>query len=204
MVPRQGRPLQIWKTFLRNHAEAIASIDFFVVPTVTFEQFFGFLVLGHGRRRLIWCAVTAHPTAEWLARQITEAFPWDTVPEYLIRDNGRAFGGAFKARIRAMAIRDPYPFCQGERNEVGRRECTDHLIRGQRRAPSMNSCEIRRIEPDQAFNMRHSLGMKLHVTSSAIGIASMALSSPADCGAWAFGTNPSPHRHLGKIALPND
>ena len=136
MVPRQGRPLQTWKTFLRNHAEGIASIDVFVVPTVTFEQLFGFLVLGHGRRRLIWYAVTAHPTAEWLARQITEAFPWDTVPKYLIRDNDRAFGGAFKARIRAMGIRDrPTSFRSPWQNGyverlIGsiRRECTDHLI----------------------------------------------------------------------------
>ena len=136
MVPRQGRPLQTWKTFLRNHAEGSASIDVFVVPTVTFEQLFGFLVLGHGRRRLIWYAVTAHPTAEWLARQITEAFPWDTVPKYLIRDNDRAFGGAFKARIRAMGIRDrPTSFRSPWQNGyverlIGsiRRECTDHLI----------------------------------------------------------------------------
>ena len=92
MVPRRGRPSQTWKTFLRNHAEGIASIDLFVVPTVTFEQLFGFLVLGHGRRRLLWYAVTTHPTAEWLARQITEAFPWDAAPKYLIRDNDRAFG----------------------------------------------------------------------------------------------------------------
>src|ERR1035441_10457280 len=136
MVPRQGRPSQTWKTFLRNHAEGIASIDLFVVPTVTFEQLFGFLVLGHGRRRLIWYAVTAHPTAEWLARQITEAFPWDTVPKYLIRDNDRAFGGAFKARTRAMGIRDrPTSFRAPWQNGyverlIGsiRRECTDHLI----------------------------------------------------------------------------
>ena len=136
MVPRQGRPLQTWKTFLRNHAEEIASIDVFVVPTVTFEQLFGFLVLGHGRRKLIWYAVTAHLTAEWLARQITEAFPWDTVPKYLIRDNDRAFGGAFKARIRAMGIRDrPTSFGSPWQNGyverlIGsiRRECTDHLI----------------------------------------------------------------------------
>src|SRR6202045_1873526 len=87
MVPRQDRPLQTWKTFLRNHAEGIASIDLFVVPTVAFEQLFGFLVLGHSRRRLIWSAVTAHPTAEWLGRQITEAFPGDGAPKYLIRDN---------------------------------------------------------------------------------------------------------------------
>jgi hypothetical protein len=73
MVPRRGRPSQTWKTFLHNHADGIASIDLFVVPTIAFEQLFAFLVLGHGRRQLLWFAVTRHPTAEWLARQITEA-----------------------------------------------------------------------------------------------------------------------------------
>src|SRR5947209_15684192 len=67
MVPRQDRPLQTWKTFLRNHTEGIASIDLFVVPTIAFEQLFAFLVLGHGRRRLLRIAVTRNPTAEWLA-----------------------------------------------------------------------------------------------------------------------------------------
>ena len=75
MVPRRGRPSQTWKTFLRNHADGIASIDLFVVPTIAFEQLYAFLVLGHGRRQLLWFAVTQHPTADWLARQITEAFP---------------------------------------------------------------------------------------------------------------------------------
>jgi hypothetical protein len=75
MVPRRGRPSQTWKTFLRNHADGIASIDLFVVPTIAFEQLFAFLILGHGRRQLLWFAVTRHPTVEWLARQITEAFP---------------------------------------------------------------------------------------------------------------------------------
>lgn len=107
---RKDRPLQTWKTFLRNHMEGIASIDLFVVPTIAFEQLFAFLVLGHGRRQLLWIAVTGNPTAEWLARQITEAFPWEKAPKYLIHDNDRAFGGvAFKARVRAMGIRDrPY------------------------------------------------------------------------------------------------
>jgi hypothetical protein len=82
MVPRQHRPLQTWKTFLRNHMEGITSIDLFVVPTIAFEQLFTFLVLGHGRRELLWFAVTRNPTAEWLARQITEAFPWDWAPRY--------------------------------------------------------------------------------------------------------------------------
>ena len=69
-------PSQPWKTFLRNHAEAIAAIDMCVVPTLTFDLLFAFLVLGHGRRQLLRFEVTRHPTAEWLARQITEAFPW--------------------------------------------------------------------------------------------------------------------------------
>jgi len=106
MVPRRGRPLQSWKTFLHNHAEGIASVDLFVVPTIAFQQLFACLVLAHKRRQLLWFAVTRNPTAEWLARQITEAFPWDTAPKYLVRDNDRAFGATFKARIRAMGIRD--------------------------------------------------------------------------------------------------
>jgi hypothetical protein len=76
MVRGGTPPSQSWKTFLRNHAQAIAAIDLCVVPTLTFERLFAFLVLGHGRRQLLWFEVTRHPTAEWLARQITEAFPW--------------------------------------------------------------------------------------------------------------------------------
>jgi transposase InsO family protein len=99
-------PSQSWKTFLRNHAEAIAAIDMCVVPTLTFDLLFAFLVLGHGRRQLLWFEVTRHPTAEWLARQITEAFPWSPVPAYLVRDNDRAYGHVFTSRVRAMGIRD--------------------------------------------------------------------------------------------------
>jgi transposase InsO family protein len=146
MVPRQGRPLQTWKIFLRNHVEEIASIDLFVVPTIAFRQLFAFLVLGHRRRQLLWFAVTQNPTAEWLARQITEAFPWDTAPKYLIRDNDRAFGGTFKARVRAMGIRDrPTSFRSPWQNGYAerligsvRRECTDHLI-------AFNADHLRRI-----------------------------------------------------------
>jgi hypothetical protein len=136
MVPRRDRPSQTWKTFLHNHADGIASIDLFVVPTIAFEQLFAFLVLGHGRRQLLWFAVTRHPTAEWLARQITEAFPWDRAPTYIVRDNDRAFGSVFTRRIQAMGIRDrPTSFRSPWQNGhierlIGsiRRECTDHLI----------------------------------------------------------------------------
>src|SRR5881227_3062525 len=85
MVRGRTPPSQTWKTFLRNHAEAIAAIDLCVVPTLTFERLFAFLVLGHGRRQLLSFEVTRHPTAEWLARQITEAFPWASAPAYLVQ-----------------------------------------------------------------------------------------------------------------------
>ena len=85
MLRRRGPPSQGWKTFLRNHADGIASVDFLIVPTLAFERLFVLVILGLGRRRLLWIGVTTNPTAEWLARQITEAFPWDTVPGFLIR-----------------------------------------------------------------------------------------------------------------------
>jgi hypothetical protein len=92
MVRGRRPPSQSWRTFLRNHAAAFAAIDMCVVQTVTFDRLFAFLVLGHGRRQLLWFEVTQHPTAEWLARQITEAFPWGSAPEYLVRDNDQAYG----------------------------------------------------------------------------------------------------------------
>jgi hypothetical protein len=105
MIRRQGPPSQSWRTFLRNHADAIAAIDLCVVPTLAFECLFAFLVMGHGRRQLLWFAVTRHPTAEWLAQQTVEAFPWDTAPTYLVRDNDGAYGQVFRTRIRSMGIR---------------------------------------------------------------------------------------------------
>ena len=76
------------------------------MPTLTFERLFAFVVLGHGRRQLLWFAVTRNPTAEWLAQQILEAFPWDTAPAYLVRDNDAAYGRVLTRRLRAMGIRD--------------------------------------------------------------------------------------------------
>jgi len=135
---RRGRrlPSQGWKTFLENHADGIAVIDFLVVPTMTFERLFAFIVLGTGRRNILWIGVTTNPTAEWLANQITEAFSWDTAPEFLIRDNDGAFGEVFTRRLRAMGIRDrpisprsPWQNGYVER-VIGsiRRECLDHII----------------------------------------------------------------------------
>jgi len=117
-------PSQTWKTFLQNHTEAIAAIDMCVVPTLTFDLLFAFLVLGHGRRQLLWFQVTRHPTAEWLARQITEAFPWTSAPAYLVRDNDRAYGHVFTSRVKAMGIRDR-PISLGSPWQNG---CAEHLI----------------------------------------------------------------------------
>jgi len=106
MTRGRGPPSQSWRTFLRNHAEVIAAIDMCVVRTMTFDQLYAFLVGGHGRRQLLWFEVTRHPTAQWLAQQITEAFPWGLAPRYLVRDNDRAYGHVFTARVSAMGIRD--------------------------------------------------------------------------------------------------
>jgi transposase InsO family protein len=129
-------PSQSWKTFLQSHAEGIASIDFFVVPTATCKLLFGLLIIRHERRQLVHVAVTANPTAEWIARQISEALPWDTAPGYLIRDRDGAYGRVFKRRVRAMGIRDrptaprsPWqnPYVERLIGSI-RRECLDHLI----------------------------------------------------------------------------
>jgi len=136
MVKRRGPPSQGWWTFLRNHAPDIAAMDFFVVPTISFKLLYGFVIVRLDRRELVWINVTTNPTAEWVARQITEAFPWDGAPRYMIRDRDRIYGAVVTRRLRAMGIRDkpiapasPWQNGYAERL-IGsiRRECVDHII----------------------------------------------------------------------------
>jgi hypothetical protein len=136
MVKRRRPPSQGWKTFLRNHAEGIVSMDLLVVPTFSFKLLYGLLILHHGRRQLLWLGVTTHPTAEWLARQLTEALGWEPAPRYLIRDRDGAYGEIFTRRVHAMGIRDrptaprsPWQNGCAERM-IGsiRRECLDHVV----------------------------------------------------------------------------
>src|SRR6202011_277531 len=136
MTRRQGPPSQGWKTFLRNHAAGIASIDLFVVRTISFKLLYGLVILRHARRRLVRISVTNNPTAEWIAGQVTDAFPWDEAPRHLIRDRDGAFGLAYTRRIQAMSIRD-HPTAQRspwQNGHIGRligsirRESLDHLI----------------------------------------------------------------------------
>src|SRR5256885_1270569 len=103
-VHTRGPPSQGWKTFLRNHADGIAAMDLFVVPTVSFRLLFGLLIMRHDRRRILWLGTTAHPTAEWIARQLVEACGWEQAPKYLVRDRDRAYGEVFRQRARAMGI----------------------------------------------------------------------------------------------------
>src|SRR6476646_791261 len=136
MARRRAPPSQGWRTFLRNHLDGVASIDLFVAPTISFKLLYGFLILRHDRRRILWVGVTPSPTAEWIARQVSEACGWEPVPDYLVRDRDRVYGEAFTRRIRAMGIRDrptaprsPWQNGYAERL-IGsiRRECLDHVI----------------------------------------------------------------------------
>src|SRR5262245_40072872 len=92
-------PSQTWKTFLANHANQIAAVDFFTIPTINFRVLYCFIVLLHGCRKIVHFNVTEHPTAEWTAQQIIEAFPDDTSPRYLLRDRDSIYGAEFRSRV---------------------------------------------------------------------------------------------------------
>jgi hypothetical protein len=106
MVRQRKPPSQTWRTFLENRVKQLVSTDFLVVSTVNFRLLFVFVVLGHLRRRAIHFNVTAHPTAEWTARQIAEAFPWDSAPHYLLHDRESIYGGTFRQRVGEMGVRE--------------------------------------------------------------------------------------------------
>jgi hypothetical protein len=106
-IKRRAPPSQGWRTFLRNHAPDIAAMDLFVVPSIGFDLLYAFVRLD--RRDLVWINVTANPTADWIVRQITEAFPWNEAPCYMIRDRDRTYGTVVTRRLRAMGIRTSLP-----------------------------------------------------------------------------------------------
>jgi hypothetical protein len=92
LVRSRRPPSQTWRTFLENDISSLVSVDFFTVPTIRFQVLYVFLVLAHERRRIVHYAVTAYPTAEWTGQQLCEAFPWESVPRYLLRDRGPRLG----------------------------------------------------------------------------------------------------------------
>jgi putative transposase len=129
-------PSQTWRTFLKNHIQDLVSADFFVVPTITFRLLFVFVILSHDRRRPVHFAVTANPTAEWTARQLLEAFPWDSAPRYLLRDRDGCYGEKFHETTEWLGIREvltapksPWqnPYVERLIGSI-RRECLDHVI----------------------------------------------------------------------------
>jgi transposase InsO family protein len=136
MVRHRKPPSQTWRTFLDNHIRQLVSVDFFTVPTIRFQLLYVFLVLAHERRRIPHFNVTAHPTAEWTAQQLRNAFPWDSAPRYLLRDRDRIFGDDFTQQVRDMGIEQALcaPRSRWQRAFVERvigtirRECLDHVI----------------------------------------------------------------------------
>jgi transposase InsO family protein len=136
-MPRERRPpSQTWRTFLKNHATAIASIDFFTVPTATFRVLYVFLVLCHERRRVVHFNVTDFPTAQWTGRQLVQAFPWDTAPRFLLRDRDAIYGSEFLQSVSNLGVEDvrtsprsPWqnPYVERLIGSI-RRECFDHVV----------------------------------------------------------------------------
>ena len=129
-------PSQTWRTFLKNHMMNLVSIDFFMVPTATFRILFVLVVLSHSRRKVVHFNVTSNPTGRWTAQQIVEAFPWETVPKYLLRDRDSIYGSYFRKRLVNMGIkevmtapRSPWqnPFVERLVGSI-RRDCLDHVI----------------------------------------------------------------------------
>ena len=136
MVRCRRPPSQTWRTFLDNHLRQLVAVDFFVVPTLTFRVLFVFVVLAHDRRRILHFNVTSHPTAEWTAQQMREAFPWETAPRFLLRDRDGIYGKAFRDCVKAMGVEEvktapqslwQNPFAERLIGSI-RRECLDHVI----------------------------------------------------------------------------
>jgi len=130
------RPSQTWRSFLSNHVTEIAAMDFFVVPTATFRVLYVLVIMAHERRRVVHFNITESPTSAWTAQQITNAFPEDTTPRFLLRDRDGIYGAEVVRRIHSMGIeqklitpRSPWqnPFIERLIGTI-RRECLDHVI----------------------------------------------------------------------------
>jgi putative transposase len=164
MIRHRKPPSQSWRTFLKNHAKDIVSVDFFTVPTATFRVFYVFVIMSNARRRIVHFNVTESPTAVWTGQQIVEAFPWGTAPRYLIRDRDRKFGEEFVHRVESMDIKQvliaarwPWqnPYVERVIGSI-RRDCLGHTI-------IFNERHLRRVltEYDRYYNEnRTHLGLE--------------------------------------------
>ena len=134
--PRPGQPSHNWRSFLGNHVGDIVAMDFFVVPTATFRVLYVLVIMAHDRRRILHFNATTSPTAARTARQVVEAFPYDTKPRFLLHDRDKTFAGEVARRVRSMRIKDvltapgsPWQngYCERLIGAI-RRECLDHLV----------------------------------------------------------------------------
>ena len=143
---RTRPPSQTWRTFVQNHLHESIAVDFMVVPTILFMPLYVFVVLDHSRRRILRAAVTAHPTAQWTAQQLTEALPWESHAQFIHRDQDRIFGHEFLRRVDALGL-DEVVSARGSPWQNGycecvigtlRRECTTHVI-------AINEVQLQRV-----------------------------------------------------------
>ena len=132
MIRHRQPPSQTWKTFLANHTADLVSVDFFTVPTATFRVMYVFVILHHERREIVHFNATYHPTVEWTAQQIVEAFPFDTAPRYLIRDRDSIYGARFRNRVKSLGIEEvltaPRSPWQNPYNDVQNSSLTGYVI----------------------------------------------------------------------------
>jgi transposase InsO family protein len=148
-APRDPERAKRWLAFLRNHREMIAAMDFFTVPTITFNLLYCFFVISHGRRRVLHFSVTRHPTSTWIVQQLMEAFPYQWAPRFLIFDRDAKYGLEVPIAVRSMGIRpirtsfrSPWQNGIAERwVESCRRDLLDHVI-------AINKCHLRRLLSD--------------------------------------------------------
>jgi putative transposase len=136
MVRHPKPPSQTWRTFLKNHAKQLASIDFFTVPKISIRILYVFLVLSHERRSVVHFNITSHPTAEWTSQQLLQAFPYDSAPQFIIRDRDCIYGDLVQRQLKDLGIqqvltapRFPWqsPYIERLIGSI-RRECLDHII----------------------------------------------------------------------------
>ncbi len=136
MIRHRKPPSQTWRTFLENHTVDPISVDFVTVPTATFRIMYVFVILHHQLREIVHFNATYHPTAEWTAQQLVEAFPFDTAPRYLLCDRDSIYGDRFRNRVKSLGIeevptapRSPWqsPYVERLTGSI-RGECLNHVI----------------------------------------------------------------------------
>jgi transposase InsO family protein len=198
MVRQQKPPSQTWRTFLENHADCIAGIDFFTVPTATFRILYVFIVLCHDRRHIVHFNVTAHPTARWTAQQLVEAFPFESAPRYLLRDRDAIYGEKVRRRIKSLCIEEvvtaphsPWqnPFVERIIGSI-RRDCLDHII-------VLNERHLRRILREY-FSYYHSC--RTHISLNKDPPETRTVEPPEMGNVVAFPHVGGLHHRYGRIA----